>query len=569
MASETPSERSLLISGMERGARQLPQALLTFVEVAVFFTEEEWALLDPGQRALYKEVMEDNYEMAASLLLDLNSCREERRDPLIQNPKEEEISAGNGQESENYYEPSMVAVENMEHEAQNETFANQQSTERSLRCGNHRLRLRLAAGCAFCLWPLARRRSNGPPLPGKIRKKMGGGGGDIPLKKAKTMCKYLERWESEFSFLKKSRVGHRYAFCTICCCDFSVSHGGRTAVTQHTKSAKHNHGVKAQKHAPTMSTFVTRNTKKAGTVIKAGKVIKAEVTMAMLCAKNNVSFTFCDDYNKCVADMFPDSAIARKYSAGRTETAQIIKGAIAAELDDEVSKTCRSQPFSLMCDELNNRKTDKEFVIMARLYDEANLQVVTRFFEMPICNVGNAENLYEKLSEALRKRGIPWENLIAFNSDNASVMKDKHDSVISRLKTSQPHVQDLGCICHLVQLATGCAIRAAQVPVEDILVRIYTHFDKSAKRCEVDKEFVDFTDSDHLKTAQVLLQHPMAESVNLHPESVEPMDRTNGKDVKCSRYIHALLCFVFILIMFCRPTLIALRRWRRAPIYVI
>ncbi|XP_059367570.1 uncharacterized protein LOC132106005 [Carassius carassius] len=113
--------------------------------------------------------------------------------------------------------------------------------------------------------------------------------------------------------------------------------------------------------------------------------------MAMLCAKNNIPFSFHNAFNKCVADMFPDSAIARKYSTGKTKATQIIKG--------------------------------------------------------------------------------------------------HHNSVISRLKTTQPHVQDLGCICHLVQLATGCGIRAAQVPLEDILVGIYTHFDKSAKRCEVYKEF--------------------------------------------------------------------------------
>ncbi|MEQ2194439.1 hypothetical protein XENOCAPTIV_029374 [Xenoophorus captivus] len=85
--------------------------------------------------------------------------------------------------------------------------------------------------------------------------------------------------------------------------------------------------------------------------------------------------------------MFPDSAIARTFSAGKTKATHLTK----------------------------------EFVILTRLYDEATLQVVTRLMEMPECNVGNAENLYEKLSEALR---------------------------------------------------------AAQVPVEDILVGIYTHFDK-------------------------------------------------------------------------------------------
>ncbi|XP_045139779.1 zinc finger protein 75A isoform X2 [Echinops telfairi] len=56
------------------------QSLLTFEEVAMYFSQEEWELLEPTQKALYHDVMQENYETVISL--------EQGEEPWIHGPRE-------------------------------------------------------------------------------------------------------------------------------------------------------------------------------------------------------------------------------------------------------------------------------------------------------------------------------------------------------------------------------------------------------------------------------------------------------------------------------------------------
>ena len=90
--------------------------------------------------------------------------------------------------------------------------------------------------------------------------------------------------------------------------------------------------------------------------------------------------------------MFLDSEIA-KFACGHTKTAAIIKHTLAPHYHEKTIHDI-SNFFSVLRDESND-KMDKSCIGLVRVLDLEVGDIRTRFFDMPVANIGTAQNLVE------------------------------------------------------------------------------------------------------------------------------------------------------------------------------
>ena len=80
--------------------------------------------------------------------------------------------------------------------------------------------------------------------------------------------------------------------------------------------------------------------------------------------------------------------------------------------------------------------------------------------------------MFDILTQELESRGIPWDNLIRFASDTASIMVGKHNSVLSRILDKQSKVFSLGCVCHLAALCATAGLKQLPVSIDILIIDI-------------------------------------------------------------------------------------------------
>ncbi|KAL4143134.1 hypothetical protein QTP88_005498 [Uroleucon formosanum] len=128
----------------------------------------------------------------------------------------------------------------------------------------------------------------------------------------KRKCTFNEKLQNEYTFLKKcQKPGQEYKIeCTVCGAAFSIEHGGKSDITQHLKSERHNIAARASK-SQKVSNFFSPKTQFAD---KEQKLAADEEIFAYHTCKHSQSLNSMDCTSQLVRKLYE-----KKFTCGSSK----------------------------------------------------------------------------------------------------------------------------------------------------------------------------------------------------------------------------------------------------------
>lgn len=208
-------------------------------------------------------------------------------------------------------------------------------------------------------------------------------------------------------------------FCTGCRKPFSIAAKGFQAIDQHSKTSKHKnewitqHGPQ-QKHLTLVQEAEASGavpSRKLQLFSSRDKTTKAELMWVLKCIAADYSMSSCDGLRETLDEMFP-GAVPNDFSLGGCKARYMITDALAPHFREEQLKEVRNSHFTLCYDETTNAGGKKELQILLRYWSPQKSRVVIMHLETFFIGSAKAEDILQKLNEALRNGSLPRKNLV-------------------------------------------------------------------------------------------------------------------------------------------------------------
>ncbi|ROL52057.1 Protein dachsous [Anabarilius grahami] len=222
----------------------------------------------------------------------------------------------------------------------------------------------------------------------------------------------------------------------------------------------------------------------SGAVIKATEVTAAELAHVYHTVNHNLSYNSSDCGLKLCHRTLSDSNIVKRMSCGRTKAEALVTEVLAPKAVQEVINKLKSaenpRPFSIQTDASN--KGNRKMFPLAVQFFTAESGVMNKLIDFVENPDESAEGIVTTIRSSLGNLGLTLDHVSAFSADNTNVNYGIHNSVFSKLKSSNSDLLRGNCHAHIVHNTIKYALDQLSVDIEKVVLKVYSFFSISAKR---------------------------------------------------------------------------------------
>ena len=227
--------------------------------------------------------------------------------------------------------------------------------------------------------------------------------------------------------------------------------------------------------------------------VKCNDSSQIEAAIAMF-VTSHCAIKNCDHFVNLRKSIIKDSKCLNDVQMHRTKCTNIIKNILCDHFEKDLRDDVGAGKFSLLLDESNNIAASKLLGVSIIYHSTQQSKVISTYLGQVKLDQCDAEAIVNALKLLLAKMKLNLQNLLAIETDNASVMVRVNNGVYAKLKVKLSHLILIKCLCHSLQLAVSQASRETLTKeLEFLIAETNRWFSHSFRRQQLYKQLYQTT----------------------------------------------------------------------------
>ncbi|XP_070765977.1 DNA (cytosine-5-)-methyltransferase 3 beta, duplicate a [Enoplosus armatus] len=247
---------------------------------------------------------------------------------------------------------------------------------------------------------------------------------------------YTEKWKDIFDWADHSALGEHYTYCRSCDRNLNTFHKGLVELRRHVETNKHKKRAENFKHVGGLR------------------------SEPLPCSDAAMRFI----QKHCYTGSAKGGQLSRHFARCK----------LGLRYPKDITSVCQHTPYCVyVYGGVTLGKDDTVYVVLVGFFDVEASRHCIRFLDA-LQSVGGAEDqTAAAVAEALKKFGLPTDNLVAVYSDGSGAASEQ---ICSQLRELNPNIVALGGLYTIADAACQVGVKELSDQAQELMVHIHAHY---------------------------------------------------------------------------------------------